>query len=590
GSAALHGGSTPSLTAPSASGERNVITSAWKDADIDPSTLSYIEAHGTGTKLGDPIEISALTKAFQQFTPEKGFCAIGSLKANIGHAEGAAGIAGIIKVIMQMKKQTIPAMPFFKDLNPYIQLNQSALYINEENISWPTSVNNPRRAGVSSFGFSGAYAHVVLEEYLPERSDTDSSIEVRTNDPVIIPLSARTKEQLKQRVKNLFEFLRSSMPLPAKPHKRDGKDQSEIRVQLEAKFEEILANLLNVEQETLDSGQNFSDYGVERIHLTKLFETIRQEYDFKLDLDEWIKLDTIESLLHYCFGEEKESHSQSVATIPVVDLQSLAYTLQVGREAMEERLSFIVTSIKELEEKLEAYLSGNQEVDDCYQGQVKRNKDTLAVFNVDEELQEAIEKWIVRKKLSNILDLWVKGLAFDWNKLYGETKHKRISLPTYPFARERYWIIEEKRLEKKKQGTEYQQLNPLLHQNTSTLEEQRFTSTFTGKEFFLNNHQVKGKKVLPGVGYLEMARAAVEKASGPTEEGTYIHLENIVWAQPIVVDGSDQKVHIGLFAEDDGQIQYEVYTESDNEEVSIVHSQGIAEFKMREETPLLDIQ
>ncbi|MCP5007677.1 MAG: hypothetical protein GY941_27645, partial [Planctomycetes bacterium] len=178
-----------------------------------------------------------------------------------------------------------------------------------------------------------------------------------------------------------------------------------------------------------------------------------------------------------------------------------------------------------------------------------------------------------------------------WKYLYDHVNVHRISgLPVYPFSRERYWISEETGGEKKKQGSDYTSLNPLLHQNTSTLEEERFTSTFTGKEFFLSDHQVKGEKVFPGVGYLEMARAAVEKASGPTEEGMTIYLKNIVWAQPIVVNGSAQKVHIGLFGEDSGQIQYEVYTESDNEEELIVHSQGVAEYKVKEETHPLDIQ
>ncbi|MCP5007051.1 MAG: hypothetical protein GY941_24370, partial [Planctomycetes bacterium] len=171
------------------------------------------------------------------------------------------------------------------------------------------------------------------------------------------------------------------------------------------------------------------------------------------------------------------------------------------------------------------------------------------------------------------------------------TKPKRISLPTYPFARERYWISETqgKGIIARAEAA-VSMIHPMLHENTSDLSEQRFTSTFTGKEFFLNDHQVKGEKVLPGVGYLEMARAAVEKASGPTEEGTSIHLKNVVWAQPIVVAGSAQKVHIGLCGDDSGQIQYEVYTESDNEEDAVVHSQGVAEFKVKEVMPPLDIQ
>ncbi|MCP5002869.1 MAG: SDR family NAD(P)-dependent oxidoreductase, partial [Planctomycetes bacterium] len=497
GSAENHGGRANSLTAPNPKAQAELLKAAYKKSGLDPTTISYIEAHSTGTELGDPIEINGLKTAFHELYQEFGYnpakvahCGIGSVKSNIGHLELASGVAGVIKVLLQFKDQKLVSTLHCKEINPYIDLENTPFYILRESRDWnclkdESGQEITRRAGVSSFGYGGANAHVVLEEYRTNRREAHSSIEIQAKEPVIIPLSARTKELLEQRARDLFEFL----------------------------------------------------------HLSSL-----------------------------------------------VDLQSLVYTLQVGREAMEERLGFIVASIKELQEKLESYLSGNQEIEDCYQGQVKRNKETLGVFTADEELQEAIEKWIARKKRSKILNLWVKGLAFDWNKLYGETKPKRISLPTYPFARERYWIAEETGFEKMNHGSEYQQLSPLLHQNTSTLEEQRFTSTFTGKEFFLNDQQVKGEKVFPGVGYLEMARAAVEKASGEIEGGTTIHLKNIVWAQPIVVDGSARKVHIGLFGEDDGQIQYEVYTESDNEEGAVVHAQGVAEFKLREETPALDVQ
>ncbi|MCP4273222.1 MAG: hypothetical protein GY781_14910, partial [Gammaproteobacteria bacterium] len=189
-------------------------------------------------------------------------------------------------------------------------------------------------------------------------------------------------------------------------------------------------------------------------------------------------------------------------------------------------------------------------------------------------LQKATETWINKRKYSKILDLWVKGLVFDWNKLYDEIKPKRISLPTYPFLREEYRIPETKgKGNVAASDASVPVIHPLLHENTSDLTEQRFTSTFTGKEFFLNDHKIGGEKVLPGVGLLEMARAAVEKATGETKEGNVIQLNNIVWAQPIVVDGSDQKVHIRLYGEGSSQIQYEVYTESGNEEDAIVHSQ-----------------
>src|SRR5439155_9423336 len=121
-------------------------------------------------------------------------------------------------------------------------------------------------------------------------------------------------------------------------------------------------------------------------------------------------------------------------------LADIAYTLQVGREAMEERLAVIAESVKQLIEKLEQFVAGRDGIADLYRGQVKRNKEALTVIAVDEDMQNAIGSWMLKRKYHKLLDLWVKGLAFDWNKLYGATKPYRVSLPTYPFARERYWI------------------------------------------------------------------------------------------------------------------------------------------------------
>src|SRR5262249_50995388 len=127
------------------------------------------------------------------------------------------------------------------------------------------------------------------------------------------------------------------------------------------------------------------------------------------------------------------------AQADTIDMAALAYTLQVGREAMEERLALVVRSGEELVERLRAYISGAQETEGTYQGQVRRNE-SISLFNTDLDLQETTDKWLAGKKLTKLLELWVKGLEIDWSKLYGETKPLRVSLPTYPFARERYWI------------------------------------------------------------------------------------------------------------------------------------------------------
>ncbi|MCP5054267.1 MAG: hypothetical protein GY940_44275, partial [bacterium] len=121
-------------------------------------------------------------------------------------------------------------------------------------------------------------------------------------------------------------------------------------------------------------------------------------------------------------------------------LASIAYTLQVGREAMDERLAVLVSSIGELREKLEGFIEDREDIGDLFRGQVKRNKETLAVFKVDKDLQKVMDAWVTGKKYAKLLDLWVKGLVIDWNKLYDDVKPGRISLPAYPFARDRYWL------------------------------------------------------------------------------------------------------------------------------------------------------
>ena len=189
---------------------------------------------------------------------------------------------------------------------------------------------------------------------------------------------------------------------------------------------------------------------------------------------------------------------------------------------MEDRLGLITGSIQGSGPELTDFLEGKDGITDFYQGQVKRNKDALAVFTADEDLQKAVASWIAKEKYTKLLDLWVKGLVFDWNRLYGQHKPERISLPTYPFAGERYWVgavwatpVAGANGNSPLQAPAH--IHPLLQQNTSDLSEQRYSSIFTGREFFLADHRVKGQSVLPGVAYLEMARAALAQAVGPVE-------------------------------------------------------------------------
>jgi acyl transferase domain-containing protein/acyl carrier protein len=163
GSAINQDGSSANITAPNALAQADVIEKAWRRAGVHPDTISYIEAHGTGTKIGDPIEIEGITKAFERYTGKKQFCGIGSVKTNIGHLYEASGIVGLIKVVLSLKHGEIPPTLNFKLPNKNINFEESPVYIVDQLTPWETE-GYSRRCGVNAFGFSGTNCHVILEE------------------------------------------------------------------------------------------------------------------------------------------------------------------------------------------------------------------------------------------------------------------------------------------------------------------------------------------------------------------------------------------------------------------------------------------
>ena len=275
--------------------------------------------------------------------------------------------------------------------------------------------------------------------------------------------------------------------------------------------------------------------------------------------------------------------------VNAIDLVGMAYTLQVGREAMEERLGLVASSVEQLAEKLQAYVEDDRDIDDAYQGQAPRNKEALSLFSTDADLQHTIDRWIANKKLSKLLELWVKGLEVDWGKLYGEVKPRRVSLPTYPFAKERYWVDTAPSAAIDGRAAAIAApavLHPLLHSNTSDLSHQSYSSTFSGEEFFLKDYQVDGQRILPLAAYLEMARVAVTKAARASHE-TVLELRNVVWAQPIV-GARHRQISIALLAHDNDEIDYEIYSRDTDEE--IVHCQGRAVLSPQPASAKLDLE
>lgn len=332
GSAINHGGKVNGYTVPNPHAQEAVIHRALDLANVDPSQVGYVEAHGTGTSLGDPIEITALTRAFSHSkVKRKDKCSIGSVKSNIGHAESAAGIAGLTKILLQFKyNQLVPSI-HSESINNRVPLTNSPFKIQNNNQSWmrETSSDNEsisRIAGLSSFGAGGSNAHFVIEDYHQQDGGEMFS------GPFLVPFSAHDEKALNR---------------------------------LLVKF------------------QNFS---------SKLSES---------------------------------------------NLPSVAYTLQVGREAFAYRLAFLVGSLAELLAQIHHVVSGG--LDAC--GQL-----TNVFYSHNSVANTGQSHQIGDDGLVDQAHSWVQGSNFDWNILWLRLRPLKISLPSYPFAKESYWIPGERPL------------------------------------------------------------------------------------------------------------------------------------------------
>lgn len=481
-----HGGRVTTLTAPNSSAQSTLLIEAYEKAQIDPTTIGYIECHGTGTSLGDPIEIQALSKAFAELYKKRNkppaktpHCGLSSVKTNIGHLETAAGIASLLKVLLAIQHKHIPANIHFEEINPYINLNGTPFYIADKLTPWEVPRGEhgapvPRRAGVSSFGFGGANAHIVLEEYLPPKRQPLPE----AHGLQLIVLSAKNEDRLKAYVQSMQAYLEKA------------------------------------EVEPID----------------------------------------------------------------------VAYTLQVGRDEMPERLALVVSSIQDLRQKFDQILKGERP-EDSYWNTVK-SKEAKSQSPAGE--LEIIRNLVEEKKLSRLAELWVSGTKIDWRLLYKSGVPRRIPVPTYPFAKERYWIPEAEKavqaertdiLEPKHDSRmTVAFLHPLVHRNVSTLEEQKFASRFSGEEFYLADHVVETQKILPGVAYLEMARAAGELAANAKVRV----IRNVTWERPLVVGTNEEDIEISLTPVAN-EIKFSVKTAGKEE--PIVHCTGKLAYSLNTSMP-----
>jgi polyketide synthase PksN len=467
GSAVNHGGKTNGYTVPNPNAQASVVRQALRDAEVDPRAISYVEAHGTGTSLGDPIEIAGLSNAFGDWTEARQYCAIGSAKSNIGHAESAAGIAGLTKVLLQMRHGELAPSLHSEPANPNIDFERTPFVVQRERGVWQRpevdGEEKPRIAGLSSFGAGGSNAHLIIEEYA---QPAGSSVAVSAAEPAVVVLSARNAERLAAQAQQLRDHLVTERP----------------------------------------------------------------------------------------------------------DLAAVAYTLQVGREAMDVRLACVASDLDTLIERLEHYLDGDMGAEGLYSGEVRSHPEVLELLG-GEDLEPLVAGWVTHRRYAKLAEAWAKGVPVDWSRLWGEQTPCRIALPGYPFARERYWpddLLATMGSAAGRGGVEH---HVLAQRNTSNVVETRFTSTLTGSEFFLADHQVSGAPMLPGAAYLEMARASVLAAleRDPLDAGG-IRLRQVVFAEPLMLGAESVAVHVAVEPQDDGSLGFEVYTGLTDD--AVVHAEG----------------
>ncbi len=397
GSAMNAGGKTSGYTVPNPRAQAEVIEAALGRAGLSADRIGYVECHGTGTSLGDPIEIAGLSDAFRRAGHGGGghdgaACAIGSVKSNIGHLESAAGIAGLTKAVLQLEHAELVPSLHATPRNPKIDFAAGPFRVQEAAAPWPAPADGVRRAGVSSFGAGGANVHVVLEQ-APPAPETSAG-----QGPWLVPLSARTAERLTVLAGNL-------------------------RAALEAQ--------------------------------------------------------------------------------PELDVADIAYTLSIGREAMEVRAALVVADRADLLRQLAA----------------------VAPMQVRAGAVPDAADAVARRDLAALARLWGQGAAVDFRRLFAGQTRRRVSLPAYPFERERCWLPDAPARAQPVAAT------GLLGESVPTLAaEARWKIALDAEAAILADHRVGGQPTLPGVATVALLAEAV----GRLGRGETFRVRDLTWLRPLI--------------------------------------------------------
>lgn len=434
GSALNAGGGHP-VRNPDAQAE--LIRDALSNAGVDPESLSCIEAHGAGTALEDAAEVAGLTRAFRETTGANGFCALGAVTSNLGQLESAAGIAGVTKVLLQLRhRQLVPSLNAER-ANPQIDFADTPFFVPKALAPWcgarvaesESTLRYPLRAGISSFGALGANAHLILEGFTPV-----SRCGVRVEErPQLILLSAENREKLKKYAQDIVRFLEKVTAGAPKGASRS----IEKRLMFEA------AAILEVHESHLSPDVALFEYGFEARSLTRLAERVNEEFGTAFTVAIFAQCLTLGALARRLEAGEGPAPAPPCREGGGITLSDLAFTLQTGREEMDERLALVVWSLDELCSGLAAFCAGREVAGGCHgSASVDAGRGGSPVGG---EGEASLDTFLGRRDLPTLAKLWTGGATVAWELLWGDSPATLVPLPGYPFDREKgYWVAQNK--------------------------------------------------------------------------------------------------------------------------------------------------
>jgi acyl transferase domain-containing protein/NADPH:quinone reductase-like Zn-dependent oxidoreductase/acyl carrier protein len=514
GSAVNQDGASSGLTVPNGVAQQELIRRALQNAGVEPWQVGYVEAHGTGTGLGDPIEAHALGAVFSEGRKRDKSLLLGSVKTNLGHLEAAAGVTGLIKVLLGLQHRYVPAQLYAQTPSSRVPWHDLPLELVTETRPWEP-IEGRRIAGVSSFGFSGTNAHVIVEGVEDRRA-----AEIETRPAEVLVVSARTPAALRALAARYAEFLE----------------------QTEANWGEIC--------HTAATGRT--------AFAQRLAVVAKNQPEAAKQLRAWLKDESIATGIHQ--GKLRLGEHVRVGLVLGGDLRDWDSVLgrtfdgePVRREAWEARWkSFgtdpVVVASPGVNLQAQLAAAGVTLVVGMGSGAVNLGLPTVWLRGTADwhALTEAIA------------ELFVRGVRIDWKEWAEGLKHRRVSLPTYAFQREHFWI-EPQSAGRKASGKSTGR--PLLGRKLRAAGVRGQFETdlgLTGETSWIGEHVVEGRPVFPATAHLELMLEAGTEIIGPVA----IAVDDVILQAPLTVEG-DRVVQTVVEPESAGRSRVRVYVESD---------------------------